>query len=219
MSTKLEKLKQDLKGSLILPDFVRPRAGLPTGLPNLNQFLLGNGLPTGALSLAKGSIGSGLTHFFSQTAHHLLQKKRWVAWIYNEQFPLQPHLFQFHELSRLLLIKAPTDSTKLLWVLQETLSLGLFDLVGCDLLKTSFSERSLIQLKKIARQQSSAVLFLDFDHHQRARSSFELILELTPQRIYIERALQKPTPKSMERRSSYENIMSQLTGPRRSISG
>lgn len=218
MSSALEKLKNDLKGSLLEPESVAPRPGLTTFHSQLDQYLLWQGLPQSALTLISGAPGSGITQLFSQTANGVLTKGRWVAWIGYKDLSVQPHFFDRHHLAKLLFVEAPEDRNKLLWVIQETLSLSLFELVGCELKACSFSEGQLIQLKKLARQYGTALVFLDFYGQQRVSSSMELALELTPQRIYIQRALQRATPHSMERRYFYEDIMSKLTGSRKSIS-
>lgn len=215
-SFALDEVKKDLRSQLIPADRVEPHPGLKTSRENLDQFLLWQGLPQGALSLFHGRSGRGATSLWMDTAVNVLSQKKWVAWINGPGRQLNPWpLWRRHaDLSRLVVISAPQDRGQLLWVLQEVMSLSLFDLIGCDLgSQNLLREQQLLRLKRQARAQQTALVFISQLDHVVKSSSYSLILNFKRQHLHVDRALHRLTPHLIKRRSIYADLMPQLAAP------
>lgn len=216
----LLNLKKDLAGSLISAHQLNPPKGLATGYKELDQHLLWKGLPSQALSLFYGPCGTGATSLWLQTAQGVLQQNKWVAWINGPELQLCPWGLQQRgvDLSHLLVISAPADHAQLAWLLQELMSLSLFELIGCHL-QRSLKDSQLIKLQKQARTFHTSLVFVCSSSHVNKSPLYPLIIEFSGQHLRVERALHRPTLLLAQRRNIYANFMSQLTPQRKAIGG
>jgi hypothetical protein len=204
---EIDKLKGELGQNLISSDRLKRPEGIPSGNPQLNQFLLWNGFPKGALSILTGSIGTGATSLWLESAVQVTKQKRWAVWIDREVqlFPLT--LWQKElDLSRLVTIERPETEKKLLWLLQELMASTLFDLVGCDLGQMKFRDSQLRKLDKQARAFKTAVVFFAGRERLWNPSLFSLVVDCRANELCVERALHRPTPHMIPRRITYENF-------------
>lgn len=175
----LQRLKAELGKQLICdPAQLKRPEGIPTGLKELDQFLLWNGFPKGALSILTGKPGLGATSLWLGAAAQVTKQGRWAVWVDQSRntasadretqlFPL--HLWQRElALSRLVTIEAPEETEakagrsakKLLWLLQELMASTLFDLIGCDLGQVRLRDTQVRQLEKQARRFNTALVFI-----------------------------------------------------------
>lgn len=208
----LAELKELLGGHLVEAEqtqLKRPE-GCPTGVGAFDRFLLWGGLPKGELTLLRGSLGSGATSLWLDTAALAIQHKRWVAWI-DGGVPLSP-LSLYHkgvDLSRFVAIAEPPSEKKFLWLLQELMSSCLFEMIGCDLGKMHLREHQLRKLRKNAHLARTSLTFVAQPHQQRAPQGsmatvFSLIVSFHTRQLLIERALHRPTPHAFARRMMSE---------------
>ncbi|GEM_PF-836365 len=102
----------------------------------------------------------------------------------------------------------PRSQEKLAWLLQELMSSGLFDLIGCDLGEEQLRVQDLRKLQAQARETNIALVFLTRHTPPKGASAalFALILKFERRRILIERALHRPTPQSFPRSVSYDRF-------------
>ena len=212
----IEQLRDLLANQLCEPDHLKRPEGVATGLAPLDQFLLWGGIPKGALSLMSGSLGTGATSLWIDTAAALIKKSRWTAWI-NHDVPLAPQSL-FHkgmDLNRFVSVEKPPNEAKLFWLLQEMMSSSLFDLIGCDLGPLRLREHQLRKLQVQAREAHVALVLFSQPLLSRSRaknsspyrgstaSVFSLILHFEKKQILIERALHRPTPHTIPRSVTY----------------
>jgi recombination protein RecA len=200
------ELKELFATHLRTSDRLKRHEGLPTGIESFDRFLLWGGLPKGGLSLLFGSLGSGVTSLWIETAARVVAQGRWVAWV-NGRVSLSP-LSLHHkdmDLRRFVSVMAPSDEKKLLWLLQELMSSSLFELIGCDLSLLRLREHQLRKLQKHARQTHTALVFNSIDQVYRGSSAsvFSLIVGFEKRRLLIERALHRPTPHAFPRSVNY----------------
>jgi recombination protein RecA len=211
MNLKLQKLKREMSTEMTASfktiEFLGEVSGWSTGLKELDQFLIWKGLPKNALSLFIGPLGLGATSFWTEAAAQVTAQKKWAAWIGSEAelcpLPLQQKKI---DLSRVLNVKNPNDEKKLLWLLQELMSCGLFELIGCDLNINGLREHQLRKLQNLARKMKTSLLFCTQNETARRSSVFSLILYLKKNEILIERALHRPSPHLIARRLSYDSF-------------
>lgn len=217
----LEQLKSKLGGKLVNSNLVKPQEGIPTGLAELDHFLLWKGLPRGAVSLLVSSLGRGATSLWSQTAAPLTQQKKWVAWINSTNAELCP--WSLHQaganFSRVLVVSPPDGIKNISWILQELLSLSLFEMIGCDLGGSCLSDKDLARLSRQTRKFDTALILSSTNPLIRRSSLYSLILNFNAKQIGVERALHRPTPHFIVKENSYENLMRQLTQDRTFLSG
>ncbi len=104
--------------------------------------------------------------------------------------------------------KKDRSKEKLAWLLQELMSSGLFDLIGCDLGEEQLRIQDLRKLQTQARDANIALVFLTRRPPPKGASAslFSLILKFERRRILIERALHRPTPQSFPRSVSYDRF-------------
>jgi recombination protein RecA len=210
MNAKLQKLKSEMSAELAASfktvEHLDEVSGWPTGLKELDQFLIWKGLPKSALSLFIGQLGLGATSFWMEAAAQVTAQRKWAAWISSEAelFPL-PLYQKKIDLSRVLNVKNPNNEKKLLWLLQELISSGLFELIGCDL-DTPFHEHQLRKLQNLARKMKMSLLFCTQDERTRRSSVYSLILSFHKNEISVERALHRPSPHFIARRLSYDSF-------------
>jgi recombination protein RecA len=208
----VKKLKELFAQHLREADRLKRPEGLPTGLQALDRFLFWGGLPKGALSLLCGSLGTGVTSLWLETAARGVndaqnQPKNWVAWV-NCDIPLSPLSLHHKGLSleRFVSIEPPANEAKLFWLLQELMSSSLFELIGCDLGSFRLKEHQIRKLQAQAREAHVALVFLSPKlrvYRGSAASVFSLIINFEQRRILIERALHRPTPHSFARSVNY----------------
>lgn len=217
--TSLVELRQQLGSHLVSADRVHAPTGIATGWRELDQFVIWQGLPKGALSLFQGAPGFGATTLWMQTAAQVTQAGRWCAWLSQTHSHLNPWTVQRRgvNLRQLVVVSGPKDARQRLWALQEILSLGLFDLVTCDLGTDGMSDRHLVQLRQLTARAQCAVLLLSQRPFSQL-SRFALAADFSARGVNIRRALHRLTPHSLPRRDSYADLMPQLSHSR-AISG
>lgn len=208
MKNRAQKIKDELSAEMpsafVDQDKVRAPQGWPTGIKQIDDYLIWNGIPKGAVSLFTGKLGQGATSAWIEAAMNVIAQGKWAAWISSDAqlFPI-PLKQKNIDLSRLLIVEAPQDATKVLWVLQELMSSTIFDLIGCDLGEVTLREHQLQKLKTQARALQTSLVLLSQSKKSRKSSLYSLILDFKKSEILIERALHRPTPQSISRRLSY----------------
>jgi hypothetical protein len=219
-ANNLARLKQELGVLLVTPEKVAPVAGLSTGWPQLDRYLLWNGFPKNALSLLVNESG-GATTLWERAAAQITQRKQWVAWINGPQTELTPWTLRQRgvDLSRLLCVSSPTDVKQTLWALQELMSLGLFEMIGCDLGMQMLREHQVLKLKKLALQYQTSVVFLTHAPAVVRSSFYSLVLQFQNKQVIVNRALHRQTPYTLERRDLYADTLPQLAAGRRALCG
>lgn len=202
------QLEAEMPDAFVAQEKVRAPLGWPTGITQIDDYLIWNGIPKGALSLFTGKLGQGATSAWIEAATNVISQGKWAAWISSDAqlFPI-PLKQRNVDLSKLLVVEAPQDSEKVLWLLQELMSSTIFDIIGCDLGEVNLREHQLQKLKNQARAvQTSVVLFSQNARAQKYKnrsSLYSLVLNFKKSEILIERALHRPTPQSISRRLSY----------------
>jgi hypothetical protein len=194
----LNELKQSLQKDLKSPQELSHKPGLPTGLEEIDQFLLWKGLPKGEISLFYGLPGHGATSLWMNTAQRALSSRQWVAWLNDSQthctfFPW-PLFQKDSKLSQLLFVNDIKDRQQWIWCLNEIMSLSLFSLIGCDLSGQPLKNFQLAQLRKQAQRHQTALVFIQQQPRFYSAASFATILKFEASHIYVERALHRPTP-------------------------
>ena len=219
---EMAELKLKLGDNLVRPEHLTPPAGLSTGWPKLDQYLLWNGFPKGEVSLLVSEAG-GATTLWEKSAALVTQQKQWVAWIDGPSSRLTPWSLRHRrvDLSRLLCVSQPRDTPQILWALQELMSLCLFELVGCDLGHTWLREHQILKLKKMAaRYQTGLVLLTSSPEAYVLKSSFyALILQFHKNQVIVNRAQHRPTPYILTRSDLYADTLPQLAAGRRALCG
>ena len=159
LSHKHQELIRELGVKLKTPEQVTPPPGLATGWAELDRFLLWHGFPKSALTLMVSEAG-GATTLWTQSAARVTAAGQWVAWIGDGEAMLTPWSLRHRgvDLSKLLWVSQPADAKQLLWALQELMSLGLFEMIGCDLGSVRLREHQILKLKKLALRYGVAVV-------------------------------------------------------------
>lgn len=209
----IDQLKKNLASQLIHPDQVKIKQGIPTGFMELDQFLPWNGFPQGGLSLILSSLGRGGTTLWSHASAKLTQQKKWVAWINSTSAELCPWSLKQSgaDLSRLLVVSISNNFKNLLWVIQELLSISLFEFIGCDLGPCLLLEKDIQRLSRQARRFNTALVFISTNTFIQRSSFYHLILNFNGSLIKVERARHRLTPHLISRKNFYANLMPQLT--------
>ncbi len=216
----LDQLKKQLGSKLIAYHRASSSSGLPTGDAEFDQFLAWKGLPKTGLSYFYGDYGLGATSLGLQAASNCLTEKKWVAWLGQSALSLCPWplVQKGIPLSQFLMVSANPDQPKqLLWIIQELLSLSLFDLILCDLGESKIKTHQLMKLNKLMRQQNCGLLFLS-SKAPYSSCLFSLVVQFSANFFTIERALHRPTPHILQRRSPHANLMPQFAKERKSLS-
>jgi len=219
-SKTLEGLRRELGSLLVHSDCVTPPDGVSTGWKPLDQFLIWKGYPKAAVSLMIRDAG-GATTLWQRSAAQLTQKGQWAAWVDGPTATLNPWSLRQGgvNLAKMLSISAPKNERQALWVLQELMSLCLFELIGCDFGPHALKEGQVRQLKKLALRYQTALVLLT-DQRQAVRSSFySLILEFRKDNVLIHRALHRPTPHLLERKELYADTLPQLAAGNQAFGG
>ena len=210
-SAALSELKIKLGSQLIDPERVTPQPGLPTQHSELDRFLLWGGLPCGRITLFQGRPGSGLTSLWLDAACDVLKRGRWAVFVETPGRRLNPWSFlkKTPNLSHLLVVQAPSETEKLLWVLHELIGLSLFDLIGCDLNQTTLKTRHLAQLQKQCQHTQTALVLQSSREGLISSPQYALVLHFSQQHILVKRALHRTTPQLIPRRHTYAHLMPQ----------
>ena len=220
--TSFADLRRELGAQLVRAEQVKPPPGLSTGWPKLDQYLLWHGFPKGEVSLLVSEAG-GATTLWEQSAAKVTAQQQWVAWVNGPSSQLTPWSLRHRQvdLSKLLCVSPPTDTKQLLWVLQELMSLCLFELIGCDLGSLWLKEHQVLKLKKLAaRYQTGLVLLTSSPAAYVQKSSFyALILQFHNHQVIVSRAQHRPTPYTLDRRDLYADTLPQLAAGRRALCG
>lgn len=217
-SKKLEDLRRELGPQLVSCDHVAPPPGVASGWPHLDRFLLWHGFPKSSVSLLISEAG-GATTLWIKSAATITGKGQWVAWISDPETSLTPWSLRHRkiDLGKFLYIESPKDERQLLWALQEIMSLGLVEMIGCDLGVLNLREHQILKLKKLALRYSTALVFITRKAPSRLSSFFSLILRFQKDQVNILRALHRPTPHILERRDLYADTLPLLATGFRSL--
>lgn len=213
-----DKLSAEMPTAFIDEAKVRAPQGWPTGIKQIDDYLIWNGIPKGALSLFTGKLGQGATSAWIEAAMNVIAQGKWAAWVSGDVqlFPL-PLKQKNIDLSKLLVVEAPQEQEKVLWLLQELMSSSIFDLIGCDLGEMKLREHQLQKLKNQTRAINTSLVLISQTSSSAKRvqqnSLYALILNFKKSEILIERALHRPTPQSISRRLSYAQFTRHTAKP------
>ncbi len=213
--SSLEKLRQEMGSRLVQTECVAPPMGVRTGWGPMDQFLIWRGFPKAAVSLLVTEAG-GATTLWERSAALITQNNQWVAWVNGDLSVLNPWDLRQRSvnLSKLLCVASPKSEKQRFWVLQELMSLCLFELIGCDCGPLAPREAQVRQLKKVAMRYQTALVLFTSSTRPIASSFYSLILEFKKDHVVVRRALHRPTPHLLERRDLYADTLPQLTAGR-----
>lgn len=216
----LDELKRELGPKLISSENIAPPPGVATGWASLDRFLLWQGFPKGAISLIVSEAG-GASSLWTRSASLVTQRGQWAAWVNDRETYLTPWSLRHRkvDLSKLLWIEAPANAKQALWVLQELMSLCLFELIGCDLGEEKLKEHQALKLKRLALRYGCAVVLISRAKHITVSPFYSLVLHFQRHHVMIQRALHRPTPHTLERRDLYADTLPLLATGRRALCG
>jgi replicative DNA helicase len=211
------KLSPELRRFVKTPEAVQPPNGLATGLQTLDEKLLWKGLPQGALSLFISRPGDGATSLWYETLLRLNQRGRWAAWIDGDiaisPVSLWQRGFDFSkfvsvDLNRKAQSRQPSTGSvdriaKINMTLIELISSQVFTAIGCDLDQHRLDRHQLQKLNSLARQYQTSLVFFSSRSSPFVTEPFALILKFDANGIYIQRALHRATPQTIQRRTTY----------------
>lgn len=203
-----DALAAEMPNAFVDEDKVRAPQGWPTGIRQIDDYLIWNGIPKGALSLFTGKLGQGATSAWIEAAMNVISQGKWAAWVSGEAqlFPV-PLKQKNIDLTKLLVVESPQSDERVLWLLQELMSSSIFDLIGCDLGEVTLREHQLQKLKTQARALNISLVLISQNaraqKYSQRSSLYSLVLNFKKSEILIERALHRPTPQSISRRLSY----------------
>lgn len=194
----LADLRDKLQNHLVTEDDVKPPEGVPTGLSSFDEALLWKGLPKGEISLISSAPGYGGSSLYLQAVEGVHRSGKWAAWVNSDWqlFP-SPDLRARLRWDRLLVVKNPRDAVKLVWIVQEMITSGLFEMVGCHLPRFFLKTHQLLKLKNLARLHKVALVFVT-EGRPRLHPLFALVLECGERGVLVLRALHRPAPFRLE---------------------
>ena len=212
LNLSLDELKDKLSSHIVPLEQLRPPAGVATGVDVIDDFLLWKGFPKGDLSLIAGHPGTGATSLWMSAAAQAQKQKKWVAWI-NSDCELMPSalLSKDVQLNKLLVVKKPSETSQLFWILQEMISSTLFEMIGCHINENSLRSHQLQKLKKLARTYNVALVFVTHSAKMKLSSVYSLMIECQGDYFVIKRAAHRPTPFTIPGGLVHADLMSQLT--------
>lgn len=216
--SKLDELREKLGSHLVQGRQVSAHAGVKTGWAALDEFVAWRGFPKGAVSLLISEAG-GATTLWTQAAARLNSEGRWAAWVNAPDNEITPWNLRREKvnLGKLLWVGAPADHKQTLWALQELMSLSLFEMIGCDLGRSALKEHQVLKLKKLAMRYQTAVVLFTTNTMAFRSSFYSLILGFQKERVNVFRALHRPTPHALERRTLYADTLPLLTAGSRAL--
>ncbi|NJL26122.1 MAG: hypothetical protein HC902_13790 [Calothrix sp. SM1_5_4] len=182
--------------------------------------MLWRGFPKGAVSLMVNESG-GATDLWLRAAAPVTRAGQWVAWINDQESELTPWALRRHkaDMSKILCISPPGSDKRILWVMQELMSLCLFESIACDLGSVRLKDHHVLKLKKLAMRYQTAIILISHATAPRLSSFYSFILRFHKHRMTVLRALHRPTPFSLERRYLYADTLPQLAAGRRALCG
>ncbi len=216
----LDDLKAKLGRKLLLPTQITASPGMSTGWPQLDRFLLWHGFPKSAVSLLVSESG-GATTLWEQCAAQITERQQWIAWINGPTSNLTPWSLrkQGVDLAKLLVVSQPLDVKQGMWVLQELMSLCLFEMIGFDLGTQSLREHQILKLKKLAMRYQTGIVLFTSNPRVLGAAFYSLILNFEKEHVTVNRALHRPTPYTLERRELYADTLPLLAAGRRALCG
>ncbi len=219
-TTRLEELKRELGPHLLSMEQVTPPSGLPTGWTQLDRFLLWHGFPKSSVSLLISESG-GASSLWIRSAALVTQAGHWAAWMNDPHTRLTPWSLKHKnvDLSKLLWVSPAQSNKQTLWVMQELMSLCLFELIGCDLGQEQLKEHQILKLKKLSLRYGCAVVLITHAKNVLLSPFFSLILHFQRQHVTIIRALHRHTPHVLEKRDLYADTLPLLASGRRALCG
>lgn len=201
---------------------VTPPQGLATEWGQLDRYLLWHGFPKAAVSLLSGD-GGGATSLWIRSAALVTRRGQWAAWINDADSALTPWVLRQRRvnLARLLYVEAPRDGKQLLWVMQELMSLCLFETIGCVVGDTRLRDHQILKLKKLAMRYHTAVVLISPARVTAPEGGpfYSLVMQFGRDHVTVNRALHRPTPFLLERRDLYADTLPLLTAGRRALCG
>lgn len=205
MSAALELLKNSLGTSLVSVENLRPQDGVSTGIKELDQFLLWNGLPKGDLSLFKGAVGSGSTSLWVQSVKQLHLAGKWAAWIGSSASLCPHHLSQRGvKLNQLLVVEPDSNPEAGFWMAQELITSSLFDSIAIQFHDSFPKNHQLQKLKSLARTHKVSVVLIAHEEKKKIRFNselFPLVIDFNGHNLNVQRALHRPTPFLIQKKS------------------
>ncbi len=191
----IEELRERMGQNPMSLDQLKPPEGVATGISIFDDFFLWRGLPKGDLTLLHGKPGTGATSLWLQTVAQIHKSEKWVAWV-NSDWELLPssQLQEKVDLERLLVVKKPQQPEQLFWILQEMLSSGLFEMIGCHLSQFSLKHHQIQKLKNLARLHRVALVLISHLKQLVVNPLFALVIECQREFYTVRRALHRPTP-------------------------
>jgi len=165
------------------------------------------------------SEAGGATTLWERCAGRITQGGQWAAWINGPGADLTPWSLCKNgvDLSKLVVVSQPVDVKQGLWVLQELMSLCLFELVGFDLGDQHLREHQILKIKKLALRYQTGVVLLTSSPRVLVSSFYSLILHFSKDQLTVTRALHRPTPFALERRDLYADTLPLLTAGYRAL--
>ncbi len=214
----IEKLRRELGPRLVREHQVAPSKGVSTGWAKLDGFLSWSGFPKSAVSLLVSETG-GATTLWERSAARVTSQGQWVAWVNGSDARLTPWslLHNGVDLSRLLSVSQPAGEKQFLWMMQELMSLSLFEMIGCELGRMKLREHQILKLKKLAMRYQTALVL--FSPTLTISPFYSLILHFQGRDVTVRRALHRPTPHTFERRDLYADTLPLLAAGRRALCG
>ena len=215
----LTELREKFQTHLVSEESLRPPEGLPTGMRAFDDFLFWKGLPKGEITLISSEPGFGGSSLWLQTVEELHKQGKWAAWINSEWqlFPT-PDLRERLRWDRLLVVKNPKEAKRFFWVLQEILTSGLFDLIGCHLPQFFLKTHQLLKLKNLARLHKVSLVLVTLCR-PRLHALFALIIECGERGVLVLRAQHRAVPHRIEGAFSYARPLPAISGTTRALVG
>lgn len=197
---------------------LQPPAGLATGIPALDSFLLWQGLPLGDLSLFQGVPGTGATSLWIRIVQNVHSQNKWAAWINGDTQLFPAHLNNYQiNLKKLLVVKEPQEPEQLFWLLQELITSTLFEVIGCNLKEMFLKNHQLQKLKRLCRLHKVALVFVSQKPGRFVNPIFSLAIHFQRDFITIQRALHRPTPFNLAGSMIHANFMHQFKNSTRKL--
>lgn len=204
-----EQLESKYQLKLCKPNQIKPLPGLCTGYQELDQFLPWSGLPANGLSLFLGRKGQGATQLWLDAARTCLDAQQWVAWVNADGIQLNPAplIHKKINLAHLLSIRADQNRTSWFWLMEELLSLSLFQMIGAQLPNQKLKSGQLQKLRLLSRRyQVSLVLFGSYCP-QFLSSQFDLILRFHRSNVVVERSRFRPSFHLLRRKLDENSVL------------
>lgn len=204
-----QELEQKYQLGLQDPRKLKPLRGLTTGYTELDQFLPWQGLPANGLSLFRGEKGQGATQLWLDTAASCLERQQWVAWVNSNGLQLNPAplLHKKMNLAYLLSINAEKSQASWFWLIEELLSLSLFQLIGSSLPDQKLRSSQLQKLRQLSQRYQVALILFGRHCPPFLVSQFDLILQFQQSQVLVERSRFRPAFHFLRRKSDENTVL------------